>query len=679
MTVTIRHGNLGAASTQIAGYVRSPSPPGPNILPPVWQLTEGGEKGATAISGMDVEDAAAAQTLVGLKEVHCEDSACTEPTIFAGFWGTRAIGRAAALLTGTQRHWDAQTTDLNVLLSDYIIDSGIRPAETDIARIDWLLRSGYLPIGDAGFIDRSSPVSLPAADYTGRNPLDVIAEASNLSGANYCVRWEQAASFWDANSPWWPGFHTTYTPWSGPAEHPVPTSADALGGTAYEGTYYPAASVYPSTSHGTWSNSMFGTWAPDANTGSAFGFLGAWVPGPDPGPQTLAGQWTWDLNAAGLPLIATVGLVDWQQGIVGGTFTVLASDNGTDWTIICDQAEITADNINGVALPTSIMSVPFASAGHRYWRLTLAASSGYVGNTSALGLLLWVGTTKGPGPALVYHQPSWSGDQSTLSISNVRSEWNGATVFGQRQGDNLTRDPQRVYSGCWFEYSGGHVYVTNGTTLAAFRHRDVRSSDMSCTTAAAATALATAYLARCNTEEDRFTCNIDNVAAAYVNLVRPGQRIQCKFSHIPGYTGGAYLSVMQRMVSPAAQGIYNLQLVLSNPVLTSFHPAKYLAPSLWTDNTRAVLSPAVSPTTSLPGQLVPPSHIAYGDGVTVLFTLTTGYIPGSLRVWVDAQEVAHTSITETNPATGTLTLDFAPAGVSGSVAAQDVRVSWQVG
>ena len=41
MTVTIRHGNLGAASTQIAGYVRSPSPPGPNILPPApFQLRE---------------------------------------------------------------------------------------------------------------------------------------------------------------------------------------------------------------------------------------------------------------------------------------------------------------------------------------------------------------------------------------------------------------------------------------------------------------------------------------------------------------------------------------------------------------------------------------------------------------------------------------------------------------
>ena len=680
MTVTIRHGNLGAASTQIAGYVRMPSPLGEGILAPAWQLTEGGEKGATAISGLNVEDPSAAQTLTGLKEVHCEDSSCTEPTIFAGFWAGRDIGRADALRTGSERQWDAETTDLNVLLSDYIIDSGSRPAETDAARINWLLGSGYLPIGDAGFIDRSSPCSLPAADYTGRNALDVLAEASNLSGANYCVRWEQIASFWDPAGPWWPGFHTTYVPWSGTAQFPVPTSLDALGGSCFEATYYPASPVYSSAASWSGSNNMFTTWTPNANTGTNFGFTAPSVAGPNPGPQSLSARWIWDLASAGLPLIATVGLVNWQRGTNNdGVFAIQVSDDGTNWTTLFDQAAITAANINGGINPTSILSVPFASANHRYWSLTLAMSSTDTWGGYATGFLLWVGTATGPGPALVYHQPSWSGDQSPLTISNVRTNWNGTTCLGPRGGDKLTRDPQRVYSGCWFEYSGGHVYVTNGTTLANFRHRDVRSSDMSCTTAAAATALATAYLARCNTEEDRFTCNIDNVPAAYVNLVRPAQRISCKFSHIPGYTGGAYLSIMQRMVSPAAQGIYNMQLILSNPVLTSFHPSKYLAPSLWTDNTRLVISPTSSPGSAVPGQPTTLTHIAYGDGVTTTWTLASGYIPGSLRVWVDGQEIAFASITETSPTAGTFALDFAPAGASGSASAQDISAFWQVG
>lgn len=676
MTVTIRHGNLGATGTDIAGKVRQPSSPGSNILPPVWMLTESGEKGSTALSGLNVEDPSAALTLTGLKQVLAADSACPEPTLFAGFWVDRGIGRAAALRTGSQRNWDAATTDLNVLLTDYIIDSGNRPAESDIQRITWLLGSGYLPIGDAGFIDRSSPVALPAADYTGRNAADVLAEASNLSGANYCVRWEQLASWWDPTGPWWPGFVTTYRAWSA---GPTYTSVDALGGTCYQSTYAPAGTVYPSTASWSGSNNMFTTWTPNANTGANFGFTAPSVAGPNPGPQSLSARWVWDLATAGLPLIATVGLVNWQRGINNdGVFTIQVSDDGTNWTTIFDQAAITAANINGGVNPTSILSVPFASANHRYWSLTLAMSSTDTWQGYATGFLLWVGTATGPGPALIYHQPSWSGDQSPLAISNVRADWDGIATFGPKSDDVLKRDPQRVYSGCWFEYSGGHVYVTNGTTLAAFRHRDVRSSDMSCTSAAAATALATAYLARCNTEEDRITVNLENVPAASVNLMRPAQRIMCKFSHIPGYASGAYLSIMSRTIAPEASGIYGVQLVCANPVLTGFHPSRYLAPSMWSNNIRLVVSPTASPGGAVPGQPVVLTHIADGDGITVLFTLTSAYISGSVRVWVDSQEIAHASISETDPAAGTITLDFAPLGASGSAPAQDISAFWQV-
>ena len=68
MTVTVRHGDLGSASTDISAAVRLP---GGDANP--WQLEEGGEKGTTAMSSLMVEDPGAALSLIGLKEVHVED------------------------------------------------------------------------------------------------------------------------------------------------------------------------------------------------------------------------------------------------------------------------------------------------------------------------------------------------------------------------------------------------------------------------------------------------------------------------------------------------------------------------------------------------------------------------------------------------------------------------------
>ena len=233
MTVTIRHGPLGAATTPITGQVRQPSSPGNPVGVSAWSLVEGAEKAATALSGLNVEDPSATSTLIGLQEVHVEDSLCTEPTVFAGFWDTRDVQRTETLRTGTQRQWDAQTTDLNALLGDHIIGSGKRPAETDITRIYWLLASGYCPIGTAGYIDTSSPVTLPAADYTGRTAADVLAEASNLSNLNYFVRWEQLASFSDSYSPWLSGLSSYVAPtgtWQRAMARIAPRISGAVGG-----------------------------------------------------------------------------------------------------------------------------------------------------------------------------------------------------------------------------------------------------------------------------------------------------------------------------------------------------------------------------------------------------------------------------------------------------------------
>jgi hypothetical protein len=262
-----------------------------------------------------------------------------------------------------------------------------------------------------------------------------------------------------------------------------------------------------------------------------------------------------------------------------------------------------------------------------------------------------------------------------LGISNVLADIDGVFTFAPKS--KATQDPSRVYSGVWFEFNGGHVYRSSGATEATFRHRDIRASDMNCKTATAAIALADAYLARCNTEELRIPVTIEHVPASSVNLARHGQRIPVRFTHIPGFETGAYMAIVRRNVSPEVVGFYALNMELANPVFTGFRPARYLSPSLWS-NLGAVSSPTDSPTTGITGQLVAPVIIATGDGVTQTYTLATPYIPSSVRIWVDGLPVAPGHITETDPTTGDIALDFAPAAADPPAPAQQVVASWQV-
>ena len=679
MSTSVRWGDLGAPGTDISGTVRRP---GGAAVP--WVLSEGGEKAAMAQSGFNSEDPAAALSLVGLKELHFEESAGSDPTLFAGFLDTRDIQRATerALRAGAQREWDVATTDLNVLLSDYIIDSGKRPAETDIARITWLLASGYCPIGVTSFIDSASPTSLPAADYTGRTALDVISEASNLSNKNFLVRWEQNCTWPDPTSPWAAAFVSTYVP---PAAHPILSSADVLGGYYASWTvgcvsseYGPASSVYPCTTVGNTLGSV--------NSGCSFGVdnFAGW------GPVSVLASYTFDLLAAGLPAIATVGLINWyvpfphsSPTLNDYTLIVEASNDGTTWTTVWDTDTVIAGSGSGVG-GTFIGTVPTALTQSRYWRVTHTA--GWSADHANFweffidGIMLWAGDATGPGPALIYHAYNWASDASTLAISNVLGDVDNVVTFTPAESDKLTRDPARVFSGIFFEYSGGHVTASNPATLADFRHRDTRSSDLNCTSPAAAAALANAYLTRCNTEEDRIIVHLHEVPAGSVNGARPGQRIPIRLSHSPGYESGTYMGIMKRSIAPAARGKFDVTLELAVPVLTGLKPSQFLNPSLPINiGTVTQPIPVGSGGSGVTGQPIIPTFIAYGDGATRAFSVGSGYLPGSLRVWVDAQPIPSSEITETNPATGAFTLDFAPAAASSSAPAETLTASWQIG
>src|SRR4029079_5424022 len=70
--------------------------------------------------------------------------------------------------------------------------------------------------------------------------------------------------------------------------------------------------------------------------------------------------------------------------------------------------------------------------------------------------------------------------------------------------------------------------------------------------------------------------------------------------------------------------------------------------------------------------------VAEGDDSTTEFTTLFPYAPGSLRVFVDGVPIIN-GLTETDPTTGTFTLDFAPPGAIGDTRAEIVTADYQVG
>lgn len=354
------------AGVDITAGLRYPNPDG-NW--PSFMLTEAAEKGAVGNGGFQMEDAASAANLPGLKACYWSESNSSNTRLFSGYLADRNIGRGPSMLASTDRQWDVTVVDLNTRFNENIIQSGNRPAETDIARITWLLTVSGFDLKDHGLVDASTTVNMAAQDYTGQYPLDVLNDCSDISGKNFYAYYD-----------------------------------DATGDTS-----------------------------------------------------------------------------------------------------------------------------------------------------------------------LAYFKSDSSLNTSSCSISNVLGAADNITVFAPSRADKMRRDPSRVYSGVFFEGYGFHIYRTNTLNASNFRPRDVRVSNPGVGKISTATYLADQFLARSGSEEDRMLqCHLEPVPDSSVNLIRAGQRIACTFQHISGYTTPTYLRVTRRTVSSLGDGIYALDLELSNPVLTGF-------------------------------------------------------------------------------------------------------------
>src|SRR3990167_4797848 len=127
--------------------------------------------------------------------------------VYNGFLQTRKIGRLPAEGPDSDqevmgRRWTLTVADTNSLLSRRLITGadGERPAETDVARVQWLLDSNDAYLSNpqdnwenpSPYVDTTGAVSMSAADYRGRTAFDVLNDCAQRSGKNWFVRYYEA-------------------------------------------------------------------------------------------------------------------------------------------------------------------------------------------------------------------------------------------------------------------------------------------------------------------------------------------------------------------------------------------------------------------------------------------------------------------------------------------------------
>jgi hypothetical protein len=169
--------------------------------------------------------------------------------------------------------------------------------------------------------------------------------------------------------------------------------------------------------------------------------------------------------------------------------------------------------------------------------------------------------------SLVYMHDSSEEYSSTVKISNVLADIDfGAsprTVFEPSLDSELERNPSRIRSKIRIPYDGGKVTDELTSTATEFARLDGVMPEINVKSEAKALAEAGRMLVQLSTQEDIITTSI-YVPNAQVNDIRPGMRVEVKFTHFPGYETYSWARVMQRTVSnEESEHLYKLTLELA--------------------------------------------------------------------------------------------------------------------
>lgn len=156
-------------------------------LDPPWALTECAMRGQVGAQTITMDDTAGTYTPPGQKAVTVVESTASPTRMFSGYVAERRAAKGT--LAPGQRQWTVTLEDLNVLLDDRIItgSDGNREAETDAARILWLISDAAMTGVSTGHIPNTNTVQMDAIDYRGKRPRDVLEDCAQKSGKNFFV------------------------------------------------------------------------------------------------------------------------------------------------------------------------------------------------------------------------------------------------------------------------------------------------------------------------------------------------------------------------------------------------------------------------------------------------------------------------------------------------------------
>jgi hypothetical protein len=145
---------------------------------------------------------------------------------------------------------------------------------------------------------------------------------------------------------------------------------------------------------------------------------------------------------------------------------------------------------------------------------------------------------------------------SGMKLSNVLADIDQDTVFEYTDDDrtNWNRDPTRVASGVYLEFSGtgSPVYVQNPTTLALFAAIDWAAPSVNVKTVAKATDRANRYLADAASEDVKIHV-VALMPRAKVNAIKKGQLVEFKATHFPGFEDYRVCRVLNRTVNEISE------------------------------------------------------------------------------------------------------------------------------
>jgi len=173
---------------------------------------------------------------------------------------------------------------------------------------------------------------------------------------------------------------------------------------------------------------------------------------------------------------------------------------------------------------------------------------------------------------LVFQAQNSAADASELQISNDGADVDEVTTFPPMDYPVQVFGSSRVASGCWLPYTGGAVYGINATTEATYDIVDQVAPTGTINRRSTAEALRDHFLAQHSTQDERVDTARLLLPAAKLNIVKKGQLVNAKFTHMRNgpassarWTGYRPCRVTKKTFGRPpnrSQGVYEVELEL---------------------------------------------------------------------------------------------------------------------